>query len=80
MSRKFKSLPKCKTTKKTMFPTEKEAERARFRIWSHDPKADIFDLHVYSCDSCGKYHVGHRSYYEKSMEKSTGVVIQLPNA
>lgn len=57
---------KCKKTRKTSFPNEKKASRAMMRIWSHDPSANIYDLHTYRCDHCSGFHVGHKSYYEKS--------------
>ena len=67
--RRFLSKPKkCKTTKKTKFKTEKLAGRAMMRIWSHDTTANIYDLHTYLCSDCGGWHVGHVSYYQKSLE------------
>lgn len=62
-------MKKCHKTHKTKFRTEKDASRAIMRIWSHDPSADIFDLHFYKCDACGFLHVGHKSYYEKARAK-----------
>ena len=56
--------PKCYATKKSMFETEADALRVKMRIWSHDTKADIRDLHAYVCPECAKWHIGHRSYYE----------------
>jgi hypothetical protein len=59
---------KCPTQHKTMFPTEQDAGRAMMRIWSHDPSANIYDLHTYKCPDCGTYHIGHISYYKKSLD------------
>ena len=67
--KKFRKVPRCFKTKKAKFPTEKLASKAMFRIWSHDTKADIYDLHVYQCPHCSTYHVGHKSYYAKELEK-----------
>lgn len=61
---------KCRSTGKSILPTEKDASRVMMRIWSHDTKADIRDLHTYKCDHCGGWHVGHRSYYEMALKKS----------
>lgn len=58
---------KCLETGKTKFKTQQLAGRAMMRIWSHDPSADIHDLHTYLCPSCGGWHVGHKSYFEKSL-------------
>jgi len=66
MSRR--KIKKCPVTGKTQFATEKLANRAKMRIWSHDPNADINDLHSYVCPDCKSWHVGHISYYEKSLE------------
>ena len=63
------SRKKCPATGKTMIKTEKEAERIRFRIWSHDSKADIYDMHVYVCPKCRHYHVGHKSKYENKLRR-----------
>ena len=52
-----------------MFQTDAQADRAKMRIWSHDPSADILDLHSYLCEFCGSWHVGHKSYYEKKLEQ-----------
>ena len=63
------NLPKCPTTKKSMFSSEKEAGRAMMRVWSHDPSADIKDLHTYLCSDCKSYHFGHISYFQMSLAK-----------
>lgn len=62
---------KCKATKKTSFSDEKKANRAMFRIWSHDSSADIYDLHVYPCPDSNPphWHVGHKSYFQKTQER-----------
>lgn len=56
---------------KTSFRNENDARFAMVRIWSHDPRADINDLHVYPCTYGGivHFHVGHKSYYEKAKQK-----------
>ena len=60
---------KCPKTKKTKFSNERKAGRAKMRIWSHDPSADIYDLHTYKCPDCGSYHIGHKSYFEKTQAR-----------
>jgi len=66
---RFKKPKKCFTTGKSKLPTENAALKTMFRIWSHDTKADIHDLHVYVCPDCGSWHVGHISYYQKELAK-----------
>lgn len=61
--------PKCPITKKSMFVTEAEADRVKMRVWSHDPQANIRDLHSYLCPDCNHYHVGHKSYYQMAQNK-----------
>lgn len=67
----FLNPKKCKATGKTSFDTEKMASQSMMRMWSHDPKADIFDLHVYICPDCNKFHIGHKSYYEQAKANGT---------
>ena len=55
-------MEKCKNGK-VKYPTEKQANRARMYILSHDPSADMLDLLPYVCPDCGFFHVGHRSKY-----------------
>jgi len=64
----MKKSKKCPTTKKTIYLDEKSAERGRFYIWSHDTTANIYDLHCYSCEHCGGWHIGHKSYFEKTKQ------------
>lgn len=59
---------KCPVTHKTMFKGEAQANKAKFRIWSHDPQANIMDLHSYLCPDCGTWHIGHVSYYQKTLQ------------
>lgn len=54
-------------TPKTKFPSQKKAGRAMMRIISHT-SVDVFDLHTYKCE-CGSWHVGHKSYYQKKLER-----------
>jgi len=71
--------------KKTIYPSEEEAEKGATIIWSRDPSADRSDLHAYECpDGCkykGKaaYHVGHKSYYEVTLELSNMSGLDVPN-
>ena len=67
MSKNIHKVKKCARTNKTKFSTEKVAGKVMMRIWSHDPSADILDLHTYLCEYCGRWHVGHKSYYEKKL-------------
>lgn len=43
------------------------------RIWSHDTSANIYDLHTYVCPDCKSWHVGHKSYYEKTIQNPVPV-------
>lgn len=63
-----KPRKKCHVTRKAIYPNEKSADKGKIWIWSHDPHADITDLHSYKCEHCNGWHIGHRSYYEKSKE------------
>lgn len=70
---------KCPYTKnKTMYITEADALKGMTLIWGADPTADIKDLHVYRCDFCKHFHVGHISAYQKYLEKH-GQTKQLPD-
>ena len=60
---------KCKSTGKTKYRSEKEANTALIRWWSMGEHIDIYDMHPYVCPDCGKYHYGHKSYYEKYLQK-----------
>lgn len=71
-SKTFKKPKKCPKTGKSMFHQEQSAARAMFRIWSHDSKSDIYDLHTYVCEFCDHWHVGHKSYYAKELAKVQG--------
>lgn len=79
MSKKVRPYPRCKATRKAMFPDEKSANKAMFRTWSHVPSADILDLHTYKCDLCGHWHFGHISYYEKFKQKQALRVLPEQN-
>lgn len=68
----FLSPKKCRMTHKTILSNEKEASRVLMRIWGHDPKADINDLHTYLCPDCGGWHVGHKSYYQQKLARENG--------
>ena len=70
---RFPAPKKCPVTRKTMFKKEEWANRAKMRIWSHDPSANIMDLHTYLCPDCGQYHIGHKSYYEKYLQQGATV-------
>lgn len=67
---------KCQKTNKTKFNNEKKAGRAMMRIWSHDPSANIYDLHTYICPDCGHYHVGHKSYFQQSKVDTVSSIAQ----
>lgn len=75
MKRKVKPYPRCKETRKAMFPDERSASRAMFRTWSHDSSVNIYDMHTYQCDRCGQWHFGHISYYQKFLEKNNEATI-----
>lgn len=61
-------VSKCPATGKSKYKSQERADRAKMYIWSHDPSADIGDLHSYICEHCGCWHVGHKSYYEKKLK------------
>jgi len=58
----------CSVTGKTKYTTEEKANKGKMYIWSHDPSADITDLHVYKCPHCSYWHIGHISYYNKTLD------------
>lgn len=60
---------KCKNGK-VKYRTEKDANRARMYILSHDPSAGMFDLMPYMCPECGFFHVGHRSKYLRALSRA----------
>jgi len=62
-------MKKCKSGK-VKYRTEKEANKARMYILSHDPSADMLDLLPYLCPLCGFFHVGHRSKYVLSTRRN----------
>jgi hypothetical protein len=55
-------MKRCRNGK-VKYRTEKEANKGRMYILSHDPSANMFDLMPYVCPLCGYFHVGHRSKY-----------------
>jgi hypothetical protein len=57
----------CQITGKRKYSTEKEANRARIVLWGKDPSVDLSDLRYYICPACGKYHIGHYSFYLKHL-------------
>lgn len=54
------SLPRCDRDDKVCHPSESSArEHLRYMVdlgMTHEPER----LHVYRCNRCRKYHVGHR--------------------
>ena len=74
MAKKIQYNPKkCSHTRKTIYPNEDLAHRGLMYIWSHDPSADITDMHVYLCPhfpaDTSHWHIGHKSYFQKSQER-----------
>lgn len=63
ISRRSK-IKKCPVTRKTMFNKQSQAQYAMMRTISHDPNADMFNLHTYVCPDCGKWHFGNRKWFE----------------
>ena len=51
---------------KTIYPNEAEARKGVTILWGRDPRADINDLHAYVCENGCGFHIGHKSYYEKT--------------
>ena len=65
MKHKHLSNPKkCKSTGKTRYKKRKYASIAMMRVISHDPNADMFDLHTYICPDCKGWHFGHQKWYK----------------
>lgn len=62
-------MKKCKNGK-VKYRTEKEANKARMYILSHDPSANMLDLLPYICPLCAFFHVGHRSKYILKTQQS----------
>ena len=77
---KHKSLPKCEKTGKSKFKNEAVANKAQFRIWSHDPSSNIYDMHVYQCEHCHQYHIGHLSKFLKKKENETNNRLPAQNS
>lgn len=63
-------MNRCKNGK-VKYRTEKEANRARMYILSHDPSAGMLDLMPYVCPECGFFHVGHHSKYLHSLSQNS---------
>lgn len=61
----FRNPKKCKSTRKTRYPTYDMASQGMMRAWGHDPKMDIKSYHVYQCPDCKGYHFGNKVVYEK---------------
>lgn len=63
----------CQKCHKSTYPNRRAAGKALMYIWGNDPSADLRDLHVYECPHLPKdkthYHIGHRSYYQKTQER-----------
>lgn len=57
-------MRKCRRYNKVKYKTEAKAHKGLMWIWSHSNE-DMCDLHVYKCEFCGMWHVGHISKYEK---------------
>ena len=63
-------MKRCKNGK-VKYRTEKEANKARMYILSHDPSAGMLDLMPYVCPECGFFHVGHRSKYVLAISRAS---------
>lgn len=71
----MKHLPKikkCLQTRKTRFSNQAKASYAMMRTISHDPHADMFDLHTYPCEHCGGWHFGHKKYFNDTVSIGVG--------
>lgn len=64
-------MDKCPRYGKRKYRTEEEANRGRWWIWSHDPSAKLDDLHVYLCELCNYWHIGHWSKYNGQRNNQT---------
>ena len=65
---------KCRVTHKTMFNKQSQAQKAMMRVISHDPGADMFNLHTYLCPDCKKWHFGNRKWFEQQAQQSPAQV------
>lgn len=45
---------------KTKYTKRRDAERAISFIWGNDSTVRIGDLHVYLCQRCNRFHIGHK--------------------
>lgn len=59
-------MQRCRRYNKVKYKTEEKAHEGLMWIWSH-ANEDMRDLHVYKCEFCNMWHVGHKSKYEKRM-------------
>jgi hypothetical protein len=71
-------MKRCKNGK-VKYRTEKEANKARMYILSHDPSAGMLDLLPYVCPQCGFFHVGHRSKYILSTAHDSKSTVPPPS-
>jgi len=73
MKRIQRKSKKCRFERKTEYYSEASANKGKTYVWSHDPQADMFDLHVYLCPNSPvdkpHWHIGHQSYYQKTHER-----------
>ena len=77
---RFTNPRKCLHCKKTIYNTREQARTGMMRVISHDPGVNMLDMHTYECPhSNGKYHFGHKSYYEQSLDKDNTVSIGVSN-
>lgn len=76
----IKSRPRCPVQHKAMYRTERDASTAMFRVWSHNPSLNIYDMHTYFHDDCGAWHFGHISYYQKQIERQSNERPGTPNS
>lgn len=58
---------KCQQCGKTIYNTREQARTGMMRVISHDPHADMFNLHTYECPhNKNKYHFGHEKYFRNN--------------
>jgi len=65
---RFSNPKKCPHCRKTIYNTREQARMGMMRVISHDPHANMFDLHTYECPhNKMKYHFGHKSYFDNTV-------------
>ena len=68
---------KCPTTRKTMFPSDRDASYAMMRTWAHDSRMNIYEYHTYLCPVCKAWHFGNKKIYETQVLNKTPDTVSM---